>query len=222
MNATAVDKRIPLGVVSTDPIRTEGLLGIFDAHPRIHAYSAELRALLEGDTLRFILLDVSTTDSWIDTLFFVRRLRPDIRQIVIGPSTDEEIVQRSIIAGGRAYLDVCCEPEQVRMALEAVLQGSIWAPRRTLSKLIDRLLAGSTTHRKDQFGKLSRRERQVLDRILEARSNREIAEDLGIEERTVKAYVSSLMRKTGVQNRVALSMLAVHDASTRNQEFHSL
>ncbi len=222
MNAPAGDKRIPLGVVSTDPIRTEGLLSIFDGHPDIQAYSAELRTLLEGDTLRFILLDVSTTDTWIDTLFFVRRLRPDIRQIVLGPSTDEEIVQRSIIAGGRAYLDVCCEPEQVMMALEAVLQGSIWAPRRTLSKLIDRLLVGSTTHRKDQFGKLSRRERQVLDRILEARSNREIAEDLGIEERTVKAYVSSLMRKTGVQNRVALSMLAVHDATARSQEFRSL
>jgi DNA-binding NarL/FixJ family response regulator len=217
-----MDQRLPLGIVSTDPIRAEGLLSIFDGHPSVHAYTAELRSLLEEDTLGYILLDVSTTDAWIDTLFFVRRLRPDIRQIVLGPSTDEDLVQRSIIAGGRAYLDVCCEPEQVIMALEAVLQGSIWAPRRTLSKLIDRLLVGSTAHQKNQFEKLSRRERQVLDRILEARSNREIAEDLGIEERTVKAYVSSLMRKTGVQNRVALSMLAVHDATARDQAFNSL
>jgi len=54
----------------------------------------------------------------------------------------------------------------------------------------------------------SPRERQVLDLIMAACSNREIAMRLGIEERTVKAYVASLMRKTGMENRVALSVQA--------------
>ena len=206
---------IPLGVVSSDPIRAEGILGIFDGHSRIQAVSSELRTLLEGDSLRYILLDVSTTDAWLDTLFFVRRLRPDLRQIVLGPTHDDEVVMRSIIAGGRAFLDIACEPEQLKMAVDTVIQGSIWAPRRILSLLIDRLLVGSAMRHSSDLEKLSPRQRQVLDRILEARSNREIAEDLGIEERTVKAYVTSLMRKTGVQNRVALSMLAAQDTSTR-------
>ncbi len=215
MTSTASTTMIPLGVVSSDPIRAEGLLGIFDGHPRIHAVTSELRTLLEGDSLRYILLDVSTTDAWMDTLFFVRRTRPEIRQIVLGPADDDEVVMRSIVAGGRAFLDIDCELEQVRMAVDTVLHGSIWAPRRILSMLIDRLLVGSATRHSNDLEKLSPRERQVLNRILEARSNREIAEDLGIEERTVKAYVSSLMRKTGVQNRVALSMLAAQDAAAR-------
>jgi DNA-binding NarL/FixJ family response regulator len=46
--------------------------------------------------------------------------------------------------------------------------------------------------------------------ILEARSNREIALELGIEERTVKAHVGRLMRKTGADNRIELSMRALH------------
>ncbi len=50
------------------------------------------------------------------------------------------------------------------------------------------------------------RERQVLELILMARSNREIAAKLGIDERTVKAYVGRLMRKTGADNRIKLSM----------------
>ncbi len=217
MNSAAAANLIPLGVVSSDPIRTEGLLALFENHPRVSAVSAELRTLLETETIRYILLDVSFTDAWLDTLFFVRRLRPDMRQIVLGPSGDEDLMQRAVIAGGRAYLDHRCETEQVLMALDAVLQGSIWAPRRILSSLIDRLLVGPITSQKDHFDRLSPREKQVLNCILEARSNREIAEDLGIEERTVKAYVSSLMRKTGAQNRVALSMLASQDASARNQ-----
>ena len=46
----------------------------------------------------------------------------------------------AIIAGARAYLDLRAGPEMVRKAIEAVTEGSIWAPRRVLSKLIDRLL----------------------------------------------------------------------------------
>jgi DNA-binding CsgD family transcriptional regulator len=53
---------------------------------------------------------------------------------------------------------------------------------------------------------LTTRERQVLDLILQARSNREIARHLGIEERTVKAHVGRLMRKAGADNRIELTM----------------
>jgi DNA-binding NarL/FixJ family response regulator len=48
----------------------------------------------------------------------------------------------------------------------------------------------------------------VLDLMMAAYTNREIAEQLGIEQRTVKAYITSLMRKTGVDNRVSLSVHA--------------
>ena len=58
--------------------------------------------------------------------------------------------------------------------------------------------------------RLTDRERQVLDLILLARSNREIARELGIEERTVKAHVGRLMRKTGAENRIDLSMWALN------------
>jgi len=47
---------------------------------------------------------------------------------------------------------------------------------------------------------------------MNACSNREIADQLGIEERTVKSYVASLMRKTGVDNRVSLSVRATQDS----------
>jgi DNA-binding NarL/FixJ family response regulator len=54
------------------------------------------------------------------------------------------------------------------------------------------------------------REKQVLTMLMEGRSNKEIGGPLGIEERTVKAHVSSLMRKVGVTNRIALSTHAIH------------
>jgi DNA-binding NarL/FixJ family response regulator len=59
---------------------------------------------------------------------------------------------------------------------------------------------------------LTARERQVLELILMAHSNREIARQLGIEERTVKAHVGRLMRKAGVDNRIELSMRALENS----------
>jgi DNA-binding NarL/FixJ family response regulator len=64
---------------------------------------------------------------------------------------------------------------------------------------------------------LSPRERQVLDLIMQARSNREIATELQIEERTVKAYVANLLRKTGAENRVSLSVQATQQSMRGNR-----
>ena len=56
---------------------------------------------------------------------------------------------------------------------------------------------------------ITAREIEVLKLLVAARSNREIARTLGIEERTVKAHIAKLMRKVGVENRIALSIYAV-------------
>jgi DNA-binding NarL/FixJ family response regulator len=135
-----------------------------------------------------------------------------MRLIVIGPENDDNLVLESIMAGARAYLDLKASPRIVHQAVEAVTSGSIWAPRRLLSTLIDRLLGTSDASLTNEPPRLTERERQVLDLILTASSNREIAQELGIEERTVQAHVGRLMRKTGAENRLDLLMRASNPA----------
>ncbi|MGD0729743.1 MAG: response regulator transcription factor [Terracidiphilus sp.] len=166
--------------------------------------------LLDGSALDYLVLDLSAAPGRREKLNFVSRARPSVRLMVIGPEGDDELAMEAIIAGARAYLDWTADPGAVRQAIEVVAGGSIWAPRRLLSKLIDRLLKvpdGSLTNGRPH---LTDREREVLELILLARSNREIAHQLGIEERTVKAHVGRLMRKTGAENRIELSMRALH------------
>jgi DNA-binding NarL/FixJ family response regulator len=81
-----------------------------------------------------------------------------------------------------------------------------------LSRLIDRLLKAPEFALTSSNPHLTDREREVLDLILQARSNREIAKHLGIEERTVKAHVGRLMRKSGSENRIELTMRALNAA----------
>ena len=201
-----------VGLISTEPIRLMGLISAFEDHPTIRIHLGEIDTLLEDRSLHYLILDVSYNCLWLEMQSKVRKLRPDMSQIVLGPAGDEELVLRSILAGGRAYLDSKCGPLAVRQAVESVIQGCIWAPRRVLTKLIDRLLSQGQTCAPLPVPTFSPRERQVLDLIMTACSNREIAEELGIEERTVKAYVANLMRKTGSYNRVLLSVSATQNA----------
>jgi DNA-binding NarL/FixJ family response regulator len=142
--------------------------------------------------------------------------------VIIGPPGDDEQILRTIRAGARAFLDPSAGPLALRQAVEAVTQGTIWAPRRLLSIMVDQLMSRPAAPTVPSIAPtFSPRERQVLDLIMSACSNREIAEELGIEERTVKAYVTSLMRKTGVDNRVSLSVRATQNASRVYRALHS-
>ena len=204
---------IRIGLVCDEPIRLAGLAGIFDQpaeknRARLVPVTGSLGDLLSNPSLNYLVVDLNSPASGFKSIESIRRARPDIRLIVIGPAGDEELVFRSIIAGARAYLDLKESPEQVRKAIEVVTDGSIWAPRRLLSKLIDRLLKASETSVSTTIPELTAREHQVLELILLAQSNREIAARLGIEERTVRAHLARLMRKAGVDNRIKLSMSA--------------
>lgn len=211
---------IRIGVLAGEPIRLEGLSAVFEeppeaGRPRLEPVVGTLQALLADAKLQYLVVDLSSSVDGLKTLEKVKRTRPGMRQIVIGPERNDELVLEAITAGARAYLDFSADPHTVRMAIDIVVGGSIWAPRRLLSQLIDRLLgvpvSGSAGHGPLQ---LTAREREVLDLILLARSNREIAQQLKIEERTVKAHVGRLMRKAGAENRIELSMKALNTRTT--------
>jgi len=195
----------------------EGITSVFEelpgeGSPLLLPVFGSIEELLATKTLKYMVVDMNSVPYNLGTLESIRRARPDLRLIVIGPEGNDELVMDAIVAGARAYLDSSAGPHVVRQAIEIVTSGSIWAPRRLLSKLIDRLLKRPDASLTSAAPHLTDRERQVLELILMARSNREIAHHLGIEERTVKAHVGRLMRKTGADNRIELSMRALHDS----------
>jgi DNA-binding NarL/FixJ family response regulator len=205
---------VHIGLVSDEPIRLEGLISIFDLPARPGSASllpitGTLEEMLAHPTLEYLVVDLHGAPHGLEIVERIRRARPALCLIVIGPEGNDPLVMESIIAGARAYLDLTADTDTVREAIEVVTSGSIWAPRRLLSKLIDRLLKVPGSALTNGNLHLTDREKQVLELILQARSNREIARQLGIEERTVKAHVGRLMRKTGSDNRIELTMRAL-------------
>lgn len=205
---------IRIGILAAEPLRVAGLASIFDlpeqpTHGRLIPVVVSIEELIASPEIEYVVVDLNATQGKLEILETVRNARPQARLIVIGPEEDDELVMRAIVAGARGFLGRSSGPTTVRKAIEAVTAGSIWAPRYLLSRLIDQLLQAPQPAPAPPKPQLTPREAQVLKLILNAQSTREIARQLGIEQRTVKAYVAKLMHKAGVDNRVKLSTSAL-------------
>lgn len=205
---------IHIGLVADEPIRLAGLTSIFDLPARegdfqLIPVAGSAPELILNAPIKYLVIDLHSSSVCLEVLDKISQARPDIGLIVIGPDGDDDLIVNAVIAGARAYLDFKASPKLVRKALDVVAEGYIWAPRRVLSRLVDRLLKAPAPPTITVAPKLTAREQQVMQLILLARSNREIAAHLGIEERTVKSHVARLMRKAGADNRIKLSMIAL-------------
>lgn len=202
--------RLRIGLLDFEPLRVAGFRSLFEDTSGLELVATNLAGALANKALDIVMLGIQDPLTSFDLLAKLKAERPTLKLIVMGANKDDETIINAIAAGAKGYLEETATPEQVMQAIDVVQSGSIWAPRKVLSLFVDRMLQESATPVRRHNLKFTLREREVLQLLVAARSNREIAETLGIEERTVKAYVTRLMRKVGVENRIALS---IHAAS---------
>ena len=200
---------IRIAVVESDPLRFVGFRALFDSEPDFELSAATVAELPKRQDVDIVLLGTHGNQNLFDLMASLKAARPDLRIIVTGAGAEDETILKAIAAGAKGYIDEAAAPSDFAMALRIVQQGSVWAPRRVLSTFIERV--SSSPGRIFPAGRVTftDREKEVLELLVAGRSNKEIGSALGIEERTVKAHVAKLMRKVGVQNRIALSVHAI-------------
>ena len=210
MKAAATKKPvIRIAVVESDPLRFAGFHALFDSEPDFELISASLPDIGAQQNIDLVLLGNYHGQNLLDVMSSLKAPRPQLRIIVTGSGMDEQTILKAIAEGAKGYVDAAASPADFVQAMRMVSRGSVWAPRRVLSMFIERI--GNAPRRifpADQVA-FTDRERQVLKMLVEGRSNKEIGAPLGIRERTVKAHVAKLMRKVGVENRVALTVHAI-------------
>jgi DNA-binding NarL/FixJ family response regulator len=200
---------IRIAVVESDPLRFLGFRAIFSSEKDFHVHASTIPSILSSPEDDIILMTSSGGAAFYAAMSALKAVRPTIRIIVTGTGSSDEEILRAIAAGAKGYIAAEATPEEFKHAIRVVHSGSVWAPRRVLCIFIERATASPRRVLPQGEDKISDREREVLKLLVAGRSNKEIGEALGIEERTVKAHVSQLMRKVGVQNRIALSVHAV-------------
>jgi DNA-binding NarL/FixJ family response regulator len=207
--APAKKPLIRIAVVESDPLRFVGFRALFDSESDFELISSSLPDISTLQSIDLVLLGNRSGQNLFDLMASLKASRPDLRIIVTGSGMDEETILKAIASGAKGYVDEAASPKEFVQAIRIVNSGSVWAPRRVLSMFIERV--SSAPGRIFPAGRVTftDREKEVLEMLVAGRSNKEIGSALGIEERTVKAHVAKLMRKVGVQNRIALSVHAI-------------
>jgi DNA-binding NarL/FixJ family response regulator len=199
---------IRIALVESDPLRVVGFRALFDSALGFELVSASLPDIGGLQSIDLVLLSNCSVQNLFDLMASLKATRPDLRIIVTG-SGDEETILKAIVAGAKGYVDEAASLAEFVQAIRVVSQGSVWAPRHVFSMFIERVSSAPAPTFPSGRATFTDREKEVLELLVAGRSNKEIGSPLGIKERTVKAHIAKLLRKVGVQNRIALSIHAV-------------
>jgi DNA-binding NarL/FixJ family response regulator len=199
-------RKVRIGLLEFEPLRVAGLREILMRRGDFEAMPTDIATAFRKPEFDLILfLARRRAESYV-LLGRLRVRHPEMKAIVMSAESDDESIMSAVTAGAKGWLEQTATPEQILQAVDVVMSGSIWAPRRVLSKIVDRALGKTGSPLRSPSPRFTEREEEVLQQLVLARSNREIAQALSIREQTVKSYVAKLMRKVGVGNRTALSM----------------
>jgi DNA-binding NarL/FixJ family response regulator len=209
-----------VGVVAGDSLRSLGLITILEENVGVSAVALKLTEIFEAEAFSVLLLDMrEPLEIIIQTITRLRRDRPAVKPIVMAEELSPEQIQAVVGAGAKGFLLETAGIREITMAIEIVLDGSIWAPRKVLASLVEAGTANTGVASPQAGGTqpidemLTDREREVMHLLMSGRSNREIAAAMGIEQATVKAHLGRMLRKTRASNRVELTLRAMEERS---------
>ncbi len=201
---------IQVAIIESDPLRTIGFHAMLDSQREFNLIiESSCEAIPESSPVDVALLGEHAVPSIQGAIFDFRMSHPRVPILIVGAGINDESILNALSAGAKGYVGECASTDELVKAIRTVSQGSTWAPRRVLSQSVDQANAASGRALFVRRRDFTPREKQVLGMLVAGKSNKEIAEPLGIEERTVKAHVAKLLRKVGVQNRVRLTVEAV-------------
>jgi two-component system, NarL family, response regulator LiaR len=149
----------------------------------------------------------------LDGIGAMRQLRvraPGSRVIVLTSFLEDERVLPAIQAGAAGYLLKNVAPAELARAIRAAHAGEAIIDPTAAARLVH-AIADDARPRVEPPERLTRRERDVLELIARGQSNKRIALELGISEKTVKTHVGHLLAKLGVTDRTQAALLAVEE-----------
>jgi DNA-binding NarL/FixJ family response regulator len=160
------------------------------------------------------LIDFSSPGRGIRTAAAITASIPGASVVVLTESIDEDEFLTAIQAGAVGYLPHQIDPLRLPQVIRSVMRGEAAVPRMLVARLLDELRDRERRRvalRERQRVELTEREWQVVRALQQGQSTRQIAEQLGVAEVTVRRHVSGVLQKAGVRTRSELLGLLPHE-----------
>ena len=193
-------------IIDDHPIVREGLKGFLELHSDLEVVAeadtlAAGQALVETSQPDLILLDVQLPDgNALSALPAFKRLAPSAKIIILTSFLEDAYVRDAVRLGASGYVLKHSGPKALLDYIRAALRGEL-----PLDPSAVKVLASPAD---DSLSRLTPRETEVLQRVTQGLSNKQIARALGVTEKTVKTHATSIFAKLGVRDRTQAALLA--------------
>ena len=201
------ERPLRLLVVDDHEVVRQGLVAMLERRPNFQVVaesgtaneSVELARRFQPD---LVIMDVRLPDgSGIEACREIRAELPDTRVVMLTSYPDEEAVFSAIIAGASGYLLKQVRARDLVAALEAVGRGESLLDPAVTEKVLERVRRVATSGATDELAQLTAQEQRILLLVAEGKTNKEIAGEVFLSDKTVKNYVSSILSKLNLQRR---------------------
>ncbi|MCB1606982.1 MAG: response regulator transcription factor [Xanthomonadales bacterium] len=187
----------------------QAVLGL---HPQAKVLEAgtleQAMGSLHEQEVDLVLLDLHMPDSHgLMGLSLLRSEHPAVAVMMISANDDPAIIRRALDHGAAGFLPKSAGIEELKQALECVLDCREYVPEALRRAVYASDPVSADQQLAERLASLTPQQLRVLSRVAQGRLNKQIADELGITERTVKAHVSALFEKLGVRNRTQAGVL---------------
>ncbi|HET7026416.1 MAG TPA: response regulator transcription factor [Candidatus Limnocylindrales bacterium] len=153
-----------------------------------------------------VIMDVRLPDgSGIEACRDIRAERPTTRVIMLTSYPDEEAVLASIVAGASGYLLKQIRGRDLVAAIETVGRGESLLDPAVTERVLERVRRIATGTQNEELAQLTPQEQKILMLVAEGKTNKEIASDVFLSDKTVKNYVSSILAKLNLERRAQVA-----------------
>ncbi|SPF81706.1 LuxR C-terminal-related transcriptional regulator [Pseudoprimorskyibacter insulae] len=183
--------------VGFETVETAGTLG--DALERLEA----------GPVPDVILLDLHLPDvNGLDGLIRLTKLMADTPIVIVSSVAEPRVIRSAIRIGAAGFVPKHSTRDTFRKAFDMIAEGKVYAPESALTSLDADVPLSPREDALVRLSHLTRQQARILQLICEGQMNKQIAYELSIAETTVKAHVTAIMRKLGVQSRTQAVLIA--------------
>ena len=149
-----------------------------------------------------VIMDVRLPDgSGVEACREIREELPETRVVMLTSYPDEEAVLSAIVAGASGYLLKQVRARDLVAGLEAVGRGESLLDPAVTGRVLERVRKIATTTEPDELAALTQQEQKILLLVAEGKTNKEIAAEIFLSDKTVKNYVSSILGKLDLERR---------------------
>ena len=147
-----------------------------------------------------VLLDLHTPGSHgLAGLASIRCRHPAVAVAMISANDDPLVIARAIDFGAQAFIPKSAAPDEIGAALQAVFACQVWVPRTLAGRGASESQIDKDLSRR--LASLTPQQFRVLELVAQGKLNKQIADVMGIQERTVKAHLQAIFEKLGARNR---------------------